>query len=192
MKKVLIGLTMLLSILNFAQEEIENLGEIHKNEIAINVFDFVVAGAVEVQYERFLERNQSLQFNATLFDNYGYWEVGDNMHNNKTHSLAAAYRFYIGRKEHSGVFFYPYAKYMFGTQEVENFWYPENGNSQLRNQEVDMNNLSLGFGLGYKWLFSQRYTLGLDASIGRTFDEEIKNSFSEVEFKMGVSFGVRF
>ena len=191
MKNLIITACMLFYFNAVAQETVKDI-KLHGHEFSLNFLDLVTVGSVELQYEKFMPRNQSLQFNATLFETVSY-ETYD-MEENNAHSLSAAYRFYMGKKDHAGIFFFPYAKYMFGTQQHNDlYWYNETtGESGVDSFEVDMNNLSLGFGLGYKWVFADRYSLGLDATLGRNFSKEVQDIFAEVDVKGGVNFGIRF
>lgn len=187
MKRLTLLLMCLLSAMVFSQNTKDSIQIDYQNEIGLNLIDLIGTGAVELEYERFMPNNQALQFNLTLFDNYDYWEA-NNVEKNNAYSLMAAYRFYMGKRDYHGVFFYPYAKYMTGSIEYEErFWYADR-----EILEVDVDNFSLGIGLGYKWLFSNRYTLTVDWNIGRTFNEELADIYSRVEGKAGISFGVMF
>lgn len=189
MKRLIFILLLFVSIIGFTQEENTESADIHQNEISINLIDLISAGAVELQYERFLPQNQALQFNLTLFDNYGYWEL-DNIEKSSAHSILAAYKFYMGKREHHGVFFYPFVKYMFGSLELsEPHWFIDRDREI---SEFDVDNFSVGFGFGYKWLFADKFTLGLDFNLGRTFNNELADIYSRVEYKPGISFGMRF
>lgn len=188
MKRYTLVLILLISTLGFAQEEENSESvKIHQNEISFNVLELILIEAVELQYERYLPKNQALQFNLTLFDSYGYWEAGS-IEKSSAHSILAAYKFYMGKRDHHGVFFYPYMKYMFGSLEhTESNWFTDQ-----ENEIIDVDNFSLGFGFGYKWLFADKFTLGVDFNLGRTFNNDLAEFYSSIEYKSGLSFGMRF
>ena len=55
-----------------------------------------------------------------------------------------------------------------------------------------MSGFSAGFGLGHKWVFNDKFTLGINSDIARNLGSFDTDYLSEVEFKFGVNFGVRF
>ena len=67
-----------------------------KHEISTNLFDLVVAGSLNVNYERLFEKNQSLFIGATFFDTYGYYDAGYLKSSNAV-SLKAAYMIYFSK-----------------------------------------------------------------------------------------------
>lgn len=189
MKRLTLLLIFFISALTFAQVDNDSISKNDDNEIKINLFDLIAAGTVNLEYERYLPKNQALQLGVTLFDHYGYWELG-NVDKSNAYSVLAAYKFYMGKREHHGVYFYPYAKYMFGSVEYKDrSWLFDRENENL---DVDVNNLSLGIGIGYKWLFADKFTLALDWSFGRTFDDDVADAYARIEANTGIVFGLRF
>jgi hypothetical protein len=71
MKKIY--LVMLLPFLSLAQENGEKK---FTGEIKSNLFDLVVGKTFNLGYEHFLNRNQGLQFDVSLFDTYSYLDAG--------------------------------------------------------------------------------------------------------------------
>jgi len=164
-----------------------------KNEISTNLLDLVIAGTLNFNYERQLKNNQSLWFSANLFDTYGYYDVGY-IEENNAFSFQGAYIIYFSSKnDHAGFFFYPLLKYRFGEITVEdglNFFDGENFDDF--NYTYDIDGFGLGFGLGYKWMFSNRVTLTLNGQIARNLGDFDDDYLSTVEPRFGVIFGYRF
>ena len=107
MKKLLFTLFILFTCLSFSQEE-ENISK--KSELSTNLFDLVVAGSINVNYERLFKNNQSLYISATFFDTYGYLDAGY-LEKSEAFSLKASYLIYFKKeKDHAGFNFYPLLK----------------------------------------------------------------------------------
>lgn len=195
MKKQFFSLLMFVSFVGFAQEEKEAIT--HKSELSLNVFDLVVAGTVHVGYERFLENNQSISIDGYLKDSYGYFDTAY-QDKNTVYSIRGAYNIYFSNsKQHHGFHFYPFLKLRTGKQssDYSYTYYDENGNisTMISKDEEDLSGITAGFGVGHKWLFNNKITLGINGELGR----ELSNSFntdyySTVEPRFVIKFGFRF
>ncbi len=192
MKKLIV--LVLLPLFSFAQE---NEPKIAKGEIKSNLFDLVVGKSVNVAYEYFLKGNQSLQLDVTAFDTYSYIDASY-LDENKLFGIQASYNIYFSKsKEHHGFVFYPFMKYRTGTQVYDDYFYdynPINGNYFPVSKSFDLSGFEVGFGLGHKWLFNDKISLGVGSQIGRdlTGNREFTNNYSEIDFKANVTLGVRF
>ncbi|WP_396178291.1 hypothetical protein [Flavobacterium sp.] len=192
MRKVF--LLLLLPILSFAQEDNEKIA---KGELKSNLFDLVVGKSVNVGYEYFLKGNQSLQLDVTAFDTYSYIDAGYLDENNLV-GIQASYNIYFSKsKKHHGFVFYPFMKYRTGTQVVDDYYYnynPVSGQYTPSSATFDLSGFEVGFGLGHKWLFNDKISLGVGSQIGRnlTSDREFTDNYSEIDFKMNITLGVRF
>ena len=63
----------------------------------------------------------------------------------------------------------------------------------ISKDEEDLSDVTAGFGVGHKWLFNNKITLGINGELGR----ELSNSFntdyySTVEPRFVIKFGFRF
>ncbi|WP_397364401.1 hypothetical protein [Olleya sp. R77988] len=199
MKKTVIVLTLLLtSFFGLSQEDIE-IEESNKNEISTNLLDLVVAGSFNVNYERYLDKNQSLFIGATFFDTFAYFDAG-NIKNTNAVSLKAAYIIYFSKKkDHAGFFFYPQARIRTGEVTIEDYYYyydvSDTPSDYIYTNDTtyDVGSFSLGFGIGHKWVFNDKFTLGINAEIGRVLAGEINTDYLDyVEPRFGVNFGIRF
>jgi hypothetical protein len=191
MKKLF--LLLLLPVLSFAQEQERKVAT---GELKTNLFDLVVGSSVNLGYEYFFKGNQSLQLDATAFDTYSYIDAGY-MENNNLFSVQASYNIYFSKsKEHHGFVFYPFAKYRTGTQEVDDLWFYNSatGISSVSTRDFDLSGFEVGFGLGHKWLFNDKISLGVGSQLGRNLnsDREFRDNYSALNFKANVTLGVRF
>jgi len=191
MKKIL--LLLMLPVLSFAQEEKTKR---ESGEIKTNLFDLVVGESFNLGYEHFFKGNQALQVDITAFDTFSYLNAAY-LDNNNVFSLQGSYNIYFSKsKQHHGFVFYPFAKYRIGTQEVGNYWFYDSntGTSGTSTREFDLSGFEVGFGLGHKWLFNDRISLGIGSQLGRnlTSDSDFRNNYSDLNFKANVTLGVRF
>ncbi|MGB6269502.1 MAG: hypothetical protein WBF67_10895 [Olleya sp.] len=191
-KTILLFALLLISFYGFSQDEMEPLSK--KNELSSNLFDLVIAGSFNVNYERYLDKNQSLFIGATFFDTYAYYDSG-NLKDSNAISIKAAYIVYFSKKkDHAGFFFYPQAKFRTGTVTVDNYYYYDFNDETTIEQDFsyDVDGFSLGFGLGHKWVFNDKFTLGINAEIARNLGNFDDNYLDNVEPRFGIVFGVRF
>ncbi len=186
-------LLLLLPLLSMAQE---NAQKIATGEFKSNLFDLVVAKSFNVGFEKFLNHNQALQFDVTIFDTYSYVNA-NYLDENNVVGLQASYNIYFSKnKKHHGFVFYPFIKYRTGTQVVENYsyYYDASLNSVIEvPRTFDLSGFEAGFGLGHKWLFNDKVSLGVGVQLGRNFSTsaDFKDSYSPIDFKANVTLGFR-
>ncbi len=192
MKKIFIAAMFLVSFASFSQESGEDLPKEH--EISSNLFDLVVAGSLNVNYERLFEKNQSLFIGATFFDTYGYYDAGY-LKSSNAFSLKAAYLIYFSKEiDHEGFFFYPQLKLRTGEVVVDDYGY-YNYDSDIYIEEeftYDVDGFSAGFGLGHKWAFNNKFTLSVSGEIARNLGSFDTDYLENIEARFGIIFGYRF
>ncbi len=196
MKKTFLAVAMLLSVFSMnAQESSDNDTTPKKHEISTNLLDLVVAGSLTVNYERLFEKNQSLMVGATFFDTYGYYDSGY-INNNTTFSVKAAYLIYFSKdKDHEGFYFFPQLKFRTGEITVEDgYSYYDNEIDMYIEEErtYDLSGVSAGFGIGHKWMFSNKFTLSVNTDVSRNLGNFDDDYLDDVELRLGVNFGYRF
>lgn len=171
---------------------------IKKNEISTNVFDLVIAGSLNVTYERFLKNNISWSGSATFFDTYGYYDASY-LESTSGFSLRGAANFYISkRRKFEGLYFYPLIKFRSGriTSDYEVFVYDGQGNfvnTNSRSYYID--GFSAGVGLGNKWVIQNKFTVTVFGEIARNLGGNLDREnadLSSVEPRFGINFGYRF
>ena len=192
MKKALLTLLLLTSFVSFSQEKDELTP---KNELSSNLFDLVVAGSFNVNYERLFENNQSLAVSATFFDTYGYFDAGY-LEKSEAFSLKASYLIYFKKdKDHAGFYFYPLLKVRTGEITIEDDYYYYEQNETVENKfTYDVGGFSAGFGIGHKWLFDNKFTLSINGEIARNlggFNDDYLEG-DNIEPRFGINFGYRF
>ena len=158
-----------------------------QNELKINIANTIAIASVEVGYERFMDHNQSIDFEILINDRMNYHSE-KNSRQFKTTSFKVGYNFYFGTENSgSGLFANPFAKIRTGefTEVVK-------VEERDVRQVTDMGAFIIGIGGGYKWNFNDTFVLGPYANIGRNFSNEVKERFSALEFNAGFSIGYRF
>lgn len=192
MKKILITVLLFTSFISIAQESDDD--QTKKHEISSNLFDLVVAGSLNVNYEHLFAKNQSLFLGITFFDTYGYYDAGYLKSSNAV-SLKAAYMIYFSKqKDHEGFYFYPQLKARTGEVVLDDYIYFDYENDVYIEEEYkyDVSGFSAGFGLGHKWLFNNKFTLSINGEIARNLGNFDTDYLDNIEGRFGVNFGYRF
>lgn len=192
MKNILLVMALLCTLFSNAQENIEE--PIKKNELTSNLLDLVIAGSLNVTYERLFEKNQSMLVSATYFDTFGYYDAGF-IDKSTAFTLKAAYLIYFSKnKDHAGFFFYPQLKLRTGEITLDDYgFFNGNGDFVSQQEKYSIDGFSAGFGLGHKWVFNNTFSLTLFGEIARDLGNNNNKDFiDDVEPRFGVNFGIRF
>lgn len=184
-KYIFTAFLFLLFISSYCQEkkEIQNF---KRNELKINA-PFLVAGALEIDYEKLLNDESGVGVSVFLgLDN----EI------DKKFSVAPYYRFYFGKKPAAGFFVDGFG--MFNISKPEPYLYsyydPALGYYNYKSApETTITDFALGFSIGAKWITKRGFTFELKSGIGRNLFDK-KNDFynNEIVFNGGLNIGYRF
>ncbi|EDP71085.1 hypothetical protein FBALC1_01337 [Flavobacteriales bacterium ALC-1] len=194
MKKSLLAVVMLFAVFNMNAQEPSDDDLSKTSEISTNLLDLVVAGTLNVNYERLFDKNQSLFLSANFFDTYGYYDAGY-LEESTALSFKAAYNIYFSKeKDHAGFFFYPQLKVRTGEVTVRDYYYYDSEIDSTVEEEFkyDVGGFSAGFGIGHKWMFSNKFTLTLNGDIARNLGNFDTDYLDNIELRFGVNFGYRF
>lgn len=192
-KSFLLVVVMLLSV-TFSLNAQESTDPPKTSELSTNLLDLVVAGTLNVNYERLFENNQSLYLGVNFFDTYSYYDAGY-IESSSALTLNAAYFIYFSKeKDHAGFFFYPQLKVRTGEVTVSDYYYYDSAIDSSVEEEFtyDVGGFSAGFGIGHKWMFSNKFTLTLKGDIARNLGNFDTNYLENIELRFGVNFGYRF
>lgn len=156
-----------------------------KNEFRVDPFYLVFGGALRATYERVLNEESGIGVDLLLSN-------GKDI--NTTFSLSPYYRFYFGRKPSAGFFFEGFA--MYSSFKAREIYSVNNGNYFFSNNyaETNVSDLSVGFGLGGKWITRKGVIFELSAGVGRNLLNDYKKyeSGTNITGKGGLSIGYRF
>lgn len=190
-KSCLLALVMFFTFLTSNGQEVGSETS-KKSEISTNLLDLVVAGTLNVNYERLFDKNQSFNVSVNFFDTYGYYDAGE-IDKSTAFSLKVAYLIYFSKeKDHEGFFFYPQLKLRTGEVTIDNYYYYGDDVDVDESYSYDVGGVSAGFGLGHKWMFSNKFTLTLNGDIARNLGNFDTDYLSNLELRFGVNFGYRF
>jgi len=172
MKKVLLLLILGFSISGIAQET--EVVSFKKNEMKINAA-FLVAGALEVSYERIL--NEESAFGASLF-----LAIDDDIDTKLM--FTPYYRYYFGKKPAAGF----YAEGFGMLNNYESYKYNTVGNESRTTNRTDF---ALGFGIGGKWITKKGFIFEINGGVGRNLFNSTDTDY-EIVGRGGITFGYRF
>jgi hypothetical protein len=176
MKKLLVLLC--LSAFTFGYSQEKTTVDFPKNEIKGNAL-FLVAGAVEVTYERLL--NEESGIGVSLFVPY----VNDVSQN---FNLTTYYRFYFGKKPAAGFFVEGFG--MLNSYSENYDMYDSNFNVVKIDGE-NTTDFALGFGLGGKWVTKRGFVFEINGGVGRNLFNSNDADY-EIVGRGGITLGYRF
>ena len=171
MKKKLFGLIMaMLPLSMFAQE--------YKNEVKINVLNAVLRPSIELGYEYYLDENQSVDAEVIFLDRFSYWPKNGGSYN--ATSFKVGYNYYFDSAETEGFYVNPFLKARFGK------WTKQNEAARKLDAFI------IGVGVGYAWVFNNKFVLAPYANIGRNFSSAVNENYFAIEPNAGIRFGFKF
>jgi hypothetical protein len=180
MKKTFLLLIILSAFYSVKAQNNENNGDPYekKNEIKLNLIS-PLSGAVEVGFERHLNKHSSLGISAfVIYDN----TKEDDMN----YFVSPYYRYYFGKKYASGFFVEGFG--MFTSIDGKKIYAPDN---VTFTEGKDVYDLALGAGLGYKLVTKKGFVFEANAGYGRLLFNADKTDHNQV-IKLGLSIGYRF
>jgi hypothetical protein len=176
MKKLL--LLLCLSTFTFGYSQVENKVDFPKNEIKGNAA-FLVAGAVEVTYERLLNDDSGLGVSLFFINKEDY---------DTNFSLTPYYRAYFGKKPAAGFFVEGFSMINTGNYgSYPSYNYETNHYDEIGGDKFT--DFALGFGLGSKWVHKKGFVFEINAGIGRNL---FSDNSPEVVGRGGITLGYRF
>lgn len=180
MKKLL----LFLLFTSFAKAQ---FSEYPKHEVKLNILNTIAIGSVEIGYEHFIEKQQSLEAELLINDRFSYHSESGSREF-KTHSFKIGYNYYFEEgKNGAGIYTNPFAKYRFGNFEQR---FSENNIETLT--KLDMGSFIMGIGIGYKFNTGDKFTIAPFANIARNFKSAVEERFSALEINAGINIGFRF
>ena len=183
MKKIIYIILVTISFSSFAQTDTSSvqtreISTIAKNEFKIDAFDLAFLSTLDISYERV--HNSSMGYGVSLLLNFNKEDTF-----NDKFAITPFFRMYFFNKQDygaKGFFAEVYSKFTSG-ENREYFLSDEE-------QTKDYFDISLGMGLGWKWVNKNGFILEISLGGGRYLGLD-KNS-PELSARGGVSFGYRF
>lgn len=175
MKRLLVLLCLTVFAFGYSQDK--ETADLKKNEIKGNAL-FLVAGALEVSYERLL--NEESGVGVSLFVPY----LNDI---NTKFSLSPYYRFYFGKKPAAGFFAEGFGMINSYTQQASSGSFFTN----YSGPEKNITDFALGFGIGGKWITSKGFLFEINGGIGRNLFNSTDTDY-QIVGRGGITLGYRF
>ncbi|WP_034889525.1 DUF3575 domain-containing protein [Gillisia sp. Hel_I_29] len=180
MKKILLMAVMLFT---FIAVKAQNNSDNHydkKNELKVDVIQPLIGGSIEAIYERNLNNKSSLGIS-------GLYMFSEKFDEDMNYSITPYYRRFLGKKyavgffvEGFGMFSSIDGKKIYETEEKLNF-----------TEGSDVYDLSLGLGLGSKWVTKNGFIFEINAGYGKQLFNADKTDHNQV-IRYGIKFGYRF
>lgn len=148
------------------------------NEIKLNLIS-PLSGAVEVGYERFLNKNSSLGIST-------FFVFDDTKEKDMNYFISPYYRYYFGKKYASGFFAEGFG--MFTSIDGKKIY---SADRLTFTENKDVYDLALGAGLGWKIVTKKGFVFEANAAYGRLVFNADKTDHDQV-IKLGLSVGYRF
>ncbi|ANF52055.1 hypothetical protein A0O34_16710 [Chryseobacterium glaciei] len=179
MKKTFLLLIILFAFYSVkAQNETDANPYQKNNEIRLNLIA-PLSGAVEVNFERHLNKNSSLGISA-------FFVYDDKKEKDINYFISPYYRYYFGKKYASGFFVEGFGAFTSidgkKVYAADNLTFTEN---------KDVYDVALGAGLGYKLVTKKGFVFEANAGYGKLLFNADKTDH-DVVAKYGLSIGYRF
>lgn len=175
MKRLLV--IICLSVFAFGYSQDEKQFDFKRNEIKGNAL-FLVAGALEVTYEKLL--NEESGVGVSLF-----LAITDDFDTN--FALTPYYRFYFGKKPAAGFFVEGFGS----LNSYDDSIYTGENSSYNYYKDVSRTDFALGFGLGSKWITKSGFLFEINAGVGRNLFNS-SDTDHEIVGRGGIILGYRF
>lgn len=165
---------------NFVHAQNETDANLYQknNEIRLNLIA-PLSGAVEVNFERHLNKNSSLGISAFLV-------YDDTKEKDTNYYISPYYRYYFGKKYASGFFVEGFG--MFTSIDGKKVYAADN---LVFTDKKDVYDVALGAGLGYKLITKIGFVFEANAGYGKLLFNADKTDHGVVA-KFGLNIGYRF
>ena len=180
MKRVIVSIAILFSVIGFGQQEENNKPVIRQYEIKLNGL-FLVLGALEVEYERLL--NEESGFGASVLIG-----IDDDITETLNYSFTPYYRFYFSKKYAQGFFVEGFG--MLNSYDNYEYFYNDYNGTYSEDTKT-YTDFALGIGVGGKWVTNRGLMFQLNGGIGRNLFNSNDRDF-EIVGRAGLTIGYRF
>ncbi len=178
MKKLILIVAFAAGILSVnAQEDVEG-----QNDIMISPIELIAGPALNVSYERLLNKYSGIGVNVAFIFDKNTEESGI------TSQISPYYRMYFGKKYASGFFVEGFAPItMSNDRQYEIYYNDQFGNGRF---EMEKNTtIGLGIGFGGKWVARRNIVFEASSGIARRFGS---GNFDKITGKGMLGIGYRF
>ncbi|HET8809791.1 MAG TPA: hypothetical protein VFM65_05940 [Flavobacteriaceae bacterium] len=165
--------------------------DIAKNEVSLNVFNIVIAGAFDARYERILSENTSLGFD--VFVKFVDDEDDDNFDTSeiysKDFSFTGRFKYFFGDRTAWGFYTQGFLMASSGMYDNDDGYYDGASGIYYEEGEQEYFDVALGFGVGGKFVSKDGFFTDLSIGLGRNF---FNSESPEIVGLLNVDLGFRF
>jgi len=180
MKKIIMALAILCSIIGYSQEKEENQERSRKNEFKINMSNLIIFKWFDVSYERILNEESTFGVGTLFSLDQDYND--DVVDEYRTFSITPYYRHFFSNKYAQGFFVEGFGMLHSGKDE----YYINSGFSNYEDKYTDF---AVGISAGAKFVTKRGFVAEIYLGIGRDL---FGNSDIEVVGRGGIAIGYRF
>jgi hypothetical protein len=183
MKKIILGICFSFLALNITAQETEKE---RRNDIMIDPVLLIAVPAINISYERLLNKDMGVGINALItLNNYDHVQ-----------QFSPYFRYYLGRKFASGFFLEGFIPITNNPIDRYETYYDPVFNNTVNRYVGDKKTTTVGFGFGFggKWAIKDRLVLEASAGIGRRFmsSEQSYGASTDLTGKFMGGVGYRF
>ena len=180
MKNVFFMAVMLFSFFDVNAQNGSESQNKKKNELKTDLIQPLIGGSIEAIYERNLNNRSSLGIS-------GQYMFSEKVDEDMNYSLTPYYRRFFGKNYASGFFVEGFG--MFSSIDGKKIY--ETKEQLIFTEGSDVYDLSLGLGLGSKWVTKNGYIFEINAGWGKQLFNADKTDHDQV-LRYGFKFGYRF
>lgn len=165
--------------------------DIAKNEVSLNVFNIVIAGAFDARYERILSENTSLGFDVFVKfiedddeDDFDTSEIYS-----KEFSFTGRFKYFFGDRTAWGFYTQGFLMASSGMYDNDDGYYDGASGIYYEEGEQEYFDVALGFGVGGKFVSKDGFFTDLSIGLGRNF---FNSESPEIVALLNVDLGFRF
>ena len=186
MKKLLLIASLVVAVSFQAQETSETSAE-RQNDIMISPIELIAGPALNVSYERLLNRNSGIGINAIVLLEKETADSGVTM------QISPYYRMYFGKKYASGFFVEGFVPITMSNDTYYNYSYdPQYGSVGSTYKEEKNTTVGIGVGFGGKWVVRNNIIFEASIGIARRFGMSDTYDDSVITGKGMLGIGYRF
>ncbi|WP_347923724.1 DUF3575 domain-containing protein [Pontimicrobium sp. SW4] len=185
MKKPILLLTLLCTIMSFSQEVNDNFDTSKRDELKLNMTNLIGFKWLDVGYERIINEESSFGV-GTLISLGDDYDTG--LDEYRTFSITPYYRHFFSKKYAQGFFVEAFGMLHSGKEETY-VYYDELPNVYGEYNEDNYTDFAVGISAGAKFVTKRGFIAEIYLGIGRDL---LGNSDIEVVGRGGIAIGYRF
>ena len=193
MKKTLLVLLLLTSLVTFAQET-EQEDRIPNSELKVNTFNLIIFKSIDFSYEYLIDSESSVGASVVFnLQDYEDRDYEDGPYYNEKFSITPYYRRYFSSQYAWGFFLEAFGSYNVQNDIDEDYIYNDvTGDYEYGYSDETSNNVAFGMGVGGKFVTQKGFMFEIFGGVGRNLFTSDKDVATEFVPRLGATIGWRF